>query len=100
MLEGELIQNQDKKFHCDIIKCRVESDLFSSIDNNIIDIPIANGYGNYQINPSKFRKLSNNDQIIMRYLNYENGSINNVAGICNKEKNVFGFMPHRTYVKK
>ena len=34
------------------------------------------------------------DQIIMRYLNYENGSINNVAGICNKEKTVFGLMPH------
>ena len=94
LLEGELIQNRDKRFHCDIIKCRLESDIFTDINNNIIDIPIANGYGNYQIDPSKFRELSTNDQIIMRYLNYENGSINNVAGICNKEKTVFGLMPH------
>lgn len=57
-----------------------------------ISLPIAHADGNYFIDDVK--KLESNGQILLKYANDVNGSIDNIAGICNESKNVFGLMPH------
>ncbi|SVB22077.1 uncharacterized protein METZ01_LOCUS174931, partial [marine metagenome] len=68
--------------------------LNDQFENKYINIPIANGYGNYYIDNFKYNNLVKNDQILMKYIYYNNGSIDNIGGISNKEKTVFGMMPH------
>ena len=66
-----------------------------------VRIPIANADGNYYIDNEGLKELEKNGQILLEYVDYQNGSIKNIAGICNKEKNVFGLMPHpERYVEK
>jgi len=66
----------------------------------ILNIPIAHGEGNYFIDKDKIKNLYDNEQILLEYCdelgNEENpnGSINSIASICNKNKNIFGLMPH------
>jgi phosphoribosylformylglycinamidine synthase len=66
-------------------------------------IPIAHGEGNYYLPEAELEELEENDQVIFRYCDENgkvnnssnpNGSANNIAGICNVERNVFGMMPH------
>ena len=65
-----------------------------------VNIPVAHHDGNYFIDEKGFNELEANGQILLKYCDEEgtttniNGSIANIAGICNKEKNVFGLMPH------
>jgi len=62
-----------------------------------IEMPVAHGEGNYYIDKNRLKELNKNKQIILKYKNQKenpNGSIENIAGICNKERNVFGLMPH------
>lgn len=94
LLDGELIQNVKKKFDCQIVKCQLTSTIFSHLNEQTITIPIANGYGNYYIDKYNYQLMEKNDQIIMKYVNYSNGSIYEIAGVSNKEKTVFGMMPH------
>jgi phosphoribosylformylglycinamidine synthase len=69
-------------------------------ENEIVNIPVAHHDGNYFIDEAGLNELESNDQILLRYCDDEgtaknlNGSVSNIAGICNKEKNVFGLMPH------
>ncbi len=66
----------------------------------VVNIPVAHHDGNYFIDSKGLRQLEENDQILLKYCDEEgtvenlNGSVSNIAGICNKEKNVFGLMPH------
>jgi len=66
----------------------------------ILNIPIAHADGNYYIDEKGFKELEDNEQILVRYCDNRgertivNGSITSIAGICNKNKNVFGLMPH------
>ena len=66
----------------------------------ILHIPIAHADGNYYIDGAGLEKLKENDQILLQYVNKKgkptpiNGSIESIAGICNKNKNIFGLMPH------
>ncbi|MCK4441041.1 MAG: phosphoribosylformylglycinamidine synthase subunit PurQ [Sulfurovaceae bacterium] len=66
----------------------------------ILNIPIAHADGNYYIDEDGYNELEKNEQILVQYCNNRgereivNGSINSIAGICNKDKNVFGLMPH------
>jgi len=66
----------------------------------ILNIPIAHGEGNYFIDDDKIKNLYDNEQILLEYCdefgNEENpnGSVNSIASICNKNKNIFGLMPH------
>jgi len=66
----------------------------------ILNIPIAHGEGNYFIENDKIKNLYDNEQILLEYCdelgNEENpnGSVNSIASICNKNKNIFGLMPH------
>ena len=66
-------------------------------------IPIAHGEGRYYASDETIEKLEDNDQILFKYSNEQgevvndanpNGSVNNIAGICNEGRNVFGMMPH------
>jgi len=67
---------------------------------DIVNIPIAHHDGNYYISDEGLKELQENDQILLKYSDQNgtvqnpNGSVGSIAGICNKEKNVFGLMPH------
>ncbi|MDQ7044101.1 MAG: phosphoribosylformylglycinamidine synthase subunit PurQ [Sulfurimonas sp.] len=67
---------------------------------DLVNIPIAHHDGNYFINEAGLVELEANNQILLRYTDSQgniqnpNGSVDSIAGICNKEKNVFGLMPH------
>ncbi len=66
----------------------------------IVNIPIAHHDGNFYIDPQSLQELYDNDQILLHYCDENgellnpNGSVDSIAGICNKEKTVFGLMPH------
>lgn len=69
-------------------------------DGDVVNIPVAHHDGNYFIDESGLKNLKENNQILLKYCDTDgnetsiNGSCENIAGICNKEKNVFGLMPH------
>ncbi len=68
--------------------------------NDVVNIPVAHHDGNYFIDPDGLKELEANDQVLLRYCNESgenqilNGSVEQIAGVCNKDKNVFGLMPH------
>ena len=58
-------------------------------------VPVAHGYGKYVVNDKEYKRLQKNKQIFLEYQNFNpNGSVRNVAGVTNKEKTIFGMMPH------
>ena len=67
---------------------------------DIVNIPIAHHDGNYYIDEDGLKELEANNQILLKYtdengdIKNPNGSVESIAGVCNKEKNVFGLMPH------
>ncbi|MBP9491346.1 MAG: phosphoribosylformylglycinamidine synthase I [Aliarcobacter sp.] len=68
--------------------------------DEVVNIPVAHHDGNYYIDSVGLKELEDNNQILLKYCDKDgnlvnmNGSVSNIAGICNKEKNVFGLMPH------
>lgn len=68
--------------------------------NDVVNIPVAHHDGNYFIDEAGLKELEQNGQILLKYCDENgeiknlNGSVSQIAGICNKEKNVFGLMPH------
>lgn len=68
--------------------------------DEVVNIPVAHHDGNYYIDDAGLKELEENGQILLKYCNKDgeienlNGSVSQIAGICNKEKNVFGLMPH------
>ena len=68
--------------------------------DEVLNIPVAHHDGNYYIDSDGLKELEENGQILLKYCDENgslvnmNGSVSNIAGICNKEKNVFGLMPH------
>ena len=68
--------------------------------DEVLNIPIAHADGNYYIDEEGYNELEANEQILVRYCNEKaepvvvNGSVTSIAGICNRDKNVFGLMPH------
>ncbi|EAJ6191568.1 phosphoribosylformylglycinamidine synthase subunit PurQ [Campylobacter lari] len=62
--------------------------------NDIIELPIAHGEGNYFNSEDGIKMLEDKDMILLRYINNPNGSLNDIAGICDENKKVFGLMPH------
>jgi phosphoribosylformylglycinamidine synthase len=68
--------------------------------DDVVNIPVAHHDGNYYIDDAGLKELEENGQILLKYCDESgktinlNGSVSNIAGICNKEKNVFGLMPH------
>jgi phosphoribosylformylglycinamidine synthase len=107
ILPGAMLRNNTLKFICKFIYTRVENNSTPFTQNlskdQIIKIPIRHNEGNYYVNKKGLKELEKNNQIVLRYCSKEgkisnefnpNGSIENIAGICNKEMNVFGLMPH------
>ncbi|GHB96144.1 phosphoribosylformylglycinamidine synthase subunit PurQ [Cerasicoccus arenae] len=97
LLPGALVRNEGMEFVCESAKLNVEDsmDYFNQGSlGETIDIPIAHGEGNYRIDDDGLADLEANNQVLFRYANNPNGSISNIAGIRNKEGNVFGMMPH------
>lgn len=107
LLEGTLLHNTNRKFICKnhYILPQTNSTIFTKDVSltKAINIPIAHGEGRYFAYEDTIKKLNDNEQILFRYCNEEgkidaefnpNGSIDNIAGITNKTKNVFGMMPH------
>jgi phosphoribosylformylglycinamidine synthase I len=99
LLPGVLLRNSNMQFVCKNIF--ITSD--DRDEKNILKIPVAHGEGRYFAGEKVLDRLKNSKQIIYRYCNLEglynvdyspNGSVNNIAGICNEQRNVFGLMPH------
>ncbi|ACM60548.1 phosphoribosylformylglycinamidine synthase [Caldicellulosiruptor bescii] len=107
LLPGALIRNKSLKFICSdqYVKVVNNNTPFTNLykEGEVINLPIAHGEGNYVVDEETLKQMIQNQQIVLQYcdkygnVNDEtnpNGSILNIAGICNKEKNVFGLMPH------
>jgi len=98
LLPGALIRNKGLKFICEHVDLRVETS-DSPFTNccqkgQVLRIPIAHGEGCYFAEPALIKQLQDEDRILVRYVNNPNGSVDNIAGICNEGRNVFGLMPH------
>jgi phosphoribosylformylglycinamidine synthase subunit PurQ / glutaminase len=107
LLPGALLHNTSRKFICKNVnllpsskKCIISRNLDRE---RAYTIPIAHGEGNYFASKETLAELKDHDQIIFRYCDSEgvlsdsanpNGSIENIAGVCNRGGNVFGMMPH------
>ena len=95
LLPGVLLRNANMQFVCKNV-------FIKDKNNDVIKIPIAHGEGRYFADAETLQNLKNNDQILYTYcdeqgntlLQNPNGSIEGIAGICNKNRNVFGMMPH------
>lgn len=107
LLPGALLHNTNQQFICknQFIKAVTNKTAFTSqlATSKALKIPIAHGEGRYYAGKDTLQELHLNDQILFRYCNEDanvseqynpNGSIENIAGICNKDRNVFGMMPH------
>ncbi|HEY0977260.1 MAG TPA: phosphoribosylformylglycinamidine synthase subunit PurQ [Flavobacteriales bacterium] len=103
---GALLHNESHRFICRNTWIRVQTRhtaLTSGVKDHALRIPIAHGEGRYHASPDVLKQLNDNDQVLFRYCDSEgrlkeeanpNGSLENIAGVCNKERNVFGMMPH------
>ena len=107
LLPGALLRNRDLKFICAHINMRVEttSTPFTSRcqRGQALSVPIAHGDGNYYCDTATLAELQREDRIVFRYSDDNgqvtrdanpNGSLDGIAGICNRERNVMGLMPH------
>jgi phosphoribosylformylglycinamidine synthase subunit PurQ / glutaminase len=107
LLPGALLQNDERKFICKnvFIKAQTKDTLITQAvpQDKALKIPIAHGEGKYFADTETLKKMNANGQILFRYCD-ENGNISaeanpngateNIAGVCNAGKNVFGMMPH------
>lgn len=107
LLPGALLHNNQQKFICKNVYLKPNSKssaLTNKLDNEkALKIPIAHGEGRYFANDEILQQLNENDQILFQYCdengsisdeNNPNGSCQNIAGVTNATKNVFGMMPH------
>ncbi|MDQ2918362.1 MAG: phosphoribosylformylglycinamidine synthase subunit PurQ [Verrucomicrobiota bacterium] len=99
LLPGALVRNRGLRFVCDMTTVRIEVDhspfTLGLTKGTQLRIPVAHGEGCFFADEATLRDLNANRQVIMRYVNGNpNGSIEDIAGICNRERNVFGLMPH------
>lgn len=107
LLPGALLHNKNRKFICRNVHLKAETTnslLTSGADlQQALKIPVAHGEGNYFADEATLQRLNENEQILFRYCDEfgnvtdeanPNGSLQNIAGICNEGRNVFGMMPH------
>jgi phosphoribosylformylglycinamidine synthase I len=107
LLSGAVMRNSGLRYICRHVHVRIEQTdtPFTSAakKGQIIRIPIAHNDGNFNVDESTLAELEKNRQVIFRYTNADgsddaagnpNGSMSNIAGICNRERNVAGLMPH------
>ena len=106
LLPGALLRNKYLEFVCKNVFIKInnsENKYFKNIKKNILKLHIAHNEGNYFCSPDELKFIEDNNQIAVNYCNKNgdiseennpNGSINNIAGIFNKSKNILGMMPH------
>ncbi|HAS38914.1 MAG TPA: phosphoribosylformylglycinamidine synthase I [Microscillaceae bacterium] len=107
LLPGALLQNDNQKYVCKniFLKPQTNNSLFTRHLNQeqAYKIPIAHGEGRYHASDEILKQLNDNQQVLFRYCQEDgtideaanpNGSMENIAGICNEQRNVFGMMPH------
>jgi len=107
LLPGALIRNRSLQFRCEqvFLKTVTSNSPFTNRipSHKLLRMPIAHGEGCYFADEPTLAKLTANDQILWRYVNAQaeavesanpNGSLENIAGICNAARNVAGLMPH------
>jgi phosphoribosylformylglycinamidine synthase I len=106
LLPGAMLRN-DRQYRCEYVHVRVEQ-LDTPFTNlcaaqQVLKIPIAHGEGNYYVDDEMLATLEQRRQILFRYVTPDgrqtpeanpNGSLRNIAGICNQQRNVIGLMPH------
>jgi phosphoribosylformylglycinamidine synthase I len=98
LLPGALQKNAGLKFLCETVELRVESD--STVLTNLITpgthlrVPINHFEGNYVCDAPTLERLRADDRVVVRYVDNPNGSLDDIAGICNERRNVVGLMPH------
>mgnify|MGYP005844226429 CR=1 FL=1 len=107
LLPGTLLHNQNQKFICKNIFIKADNNA-SIVNQDLaiespLKIPIAHAEGRYFATEDMLTEMNQNQQIIFRYCDENgktsiasnpNGSLENIAGVCNRTKNVFGMMPH------
>lgn len=107
LLPGAMLKNRGLKYVCRHVYVRVESveTPFTGLAKrgSVLQIPIGHMEGNYFADEATLRELEENGQVVFRYCTSDgeiadaanpNGSLSNIAGICNPQKNVLGMMPH------
>src|SRR5579885_2931314 len=98
LLPGALMRNRNLKFICREVALRVETTRspFTSAarQGQIVRMPIAHGEGCYVADERTLDELEAEDRVLFRYVHNPNGSLRDIAGILNRERNVLGMMPH------
>ena len=107
LLPGAMLRNRTLKFVCKDVYVRVENreTPFTRVSppGAILRLPVAHAEGNYFVDSKTLREMESRDQVVLRYCTSEgtvvdsanpNGSVGNIAGICNEGHNVLGLMPH------
>jgi phosphoribosylformylglycinamidine synthase subunit PurQ / glutaminase len=111
LLPGAMMRNKHLRFLCRQVHIRVENTdtpfTSAATPGQVLKIPIAHMEGNYFCDATTFAEIERNGQIIFRYAHPDgriagpddteanpNGSLSAIAGICNRERNVLGLMPH------
>ena len=107
LLPGAMLRNVSVKFQCEHVFVKVEQRdtpfTLACVPDQVLRIPIAHGEGNYYAEPDVLARLERERQVVFRYTTADgvatpeanpNGSLNNIAGLCNDARNVVGLMPH------
>lgn len=106
LLPGALLLNDHQKFTCKNVYIKSESNMNligRNVGEHALKIPVAHGEGRYYADAATMERINKNNQVVFRYCNENgeihinsnpNGAINNIAGICNEARNVYGMMPH------
>ena len=98
LLPGALQKNAGLKFVCRTVDLRVETSASPltalARPGDVLRIPINHFEGNYVCDPATLERLRADDRVVFRYVENPNGSLDDIAGICNESRNVVGLMPH------
>ena len=98
LLPGALQKNAGMKFLCETVEIRVETQA-SVLTNQVergttLRVPINHFEGNYVCDAPTLEQLRAEERVVVRYVDNPNGSLDDIAGICNEDRNVVGLMPH------
>lgn len=106
LIKGALLHNESQKFICKNVFLKPATNqtaLTRSLENRAYKVPIAHGEGRFFAHEDELKKIQDEDRILFHYVDENsnitaeanpNGSVLNIAGICNEKRNVFGMMPH------
>ena len=98
LLPGALQKNAGLKFLCAPAQLRVETTdsvlTRSATKGAVLEVPINHFEGNYTCDDETLARLRGEDRVVLRYVDNPNGSVDDIAGVCNEGRNVVGLMPH------